>query len=111
VVQDGGREVDGGDVPTVPGQPQRLGAVAAAGVEGSPGLESGRDGGQGRVGWAVRELVGVLSEDLGPLLVPAGGLAGGGQRFVSYENDWPQPQVRWALGLSIEKPAWLRPSL
>jgi len=26
-------------------------------------------------------------------------------------NDEPQPQVRWALGLSIEKPAWLRPSL
>ena len=26
-------------------------------------------------------------------------------------NEEPQPQVRWALGLSIEKPAWLRPSL
>ena len=26
-------------------------------------------------------------------------------------NDWPQPQVRWALGLSIEKPASWRPSL
>lgn len=22
----------------------------------------------------------------------------------------PQPQVRWALGLLIEKPAWVRPS-
>jgi hypothetical protein len=26
-------------------------------------------------------------------------------------NEEPQPQVRWALGLSMEKPAWFRPSL
>ena len=26
-------------------------------------------------------------------------------------NDWPQPQVRCALGLSIEKPAFWRLSL
>lgn len=26
-------------------------------------------------------------------------------------KDEPQPQVRWAFGLSIENPAWFRPSL
>ncbi|GIS98581.1 MAG: hypothetical protein CM1200mP26_02940 [Acidimicrobiales bacterium] len=26
-------------------------------------------------------------------------------------NDWPQPQVRWAFGLSIENPASFKPSL
>jgi hypothetical protein len=28
-----------------------------------------------------------------------------------YENDCPQPQVRWALGLLIVNPAPWRPSL
>ena len=34
-----------------------------------------------------------------------------GRGLVGQLNEEPQPQVRWALGLSMEKPAWLRPSL
>ena len=34
-----------------------------------------------------------------------------GPRGEGQLNDWPQPQVRCALGLSIAKPASLRPSL
>ena len=30
---------------------------------------------------------------------------------IDQENDWPQPQVRWALGLLIVNPAPWRPSL
>ena len=34
-----------------------------------------------------------------------------GPRREGQLNDWPQPQVRWAFGLSMAKPASLRPSL
>jgi hypothetical protein len=30
---------------------------------------------------------------------------------IDQENDWPHPQVRWALGLLIVNPAPWRPSL
>ena len=42
---------------------------------------------------------------------PPGGGWAVPRRGSAQLNDEPQPQVRWALGLSIEKPAWLRPSL
>ncbi len=32
-------------------------------------------------------------------------------RAGAQEKELPHPQVRWAFGLSMEKPAWLRPSL
>ena len=40
-----------------------------------------------------------------------GDVVAGGRRHGGQLKDCPQPQVRWALGLSIEKPAFCRLSL
>ena len=77
-VERGGREVDGGDVPAVRGEPQGFRAVAGAGVEngrftvrttgGEQLLELTRDVGVRRL---RGERVGVRGHDLLPALLPA----------------------------------------
>ena len=70
-MREGGRgEVDGGDLPPGRGQPDRLGAVPAAGVEGAARLQVADLGEQVRVRWHLRDLVAVLVQGLRPAPLP-----------------------------------------
>lgn len=90
VVQGGEGEVDRGDSPAVGGEPEGLGAVAAAGVQGAAGGQGLGFGGQVVVWRAAGDFAGVVAEGLGPEGFPEGVVVGG-------LGHWVRPGGRGAV--------------
>lgn len=106
--QRGGRDVDGGDVPAVRGQPQRVAALAASQVQGAPWRQVCGGLGEQRIGrvlpGAVLAAVEVLPEpgsvadgvDLACEFVHGG---------MSPSSDLGMREGQWTEGAAVAVPA------
>lgn len=64
--ESGCREIDRRDLPSLRGQPERIGAVTAARIEGEAWLQAADLGGQMPVRGSMRDLIRTLAQGLGP---------------------------------------------
>jgi hypothetical protein len=76
------REIDGGDLPSVQGEPERLGAMPTTGIERASGSEARELGDEPCVGGTPRDLVRVVAQHLFPKPFPEGLIVSGFDRVL-----------------------------